>query len=97
MRIKRYEFERNNYDIIITESIKLSNLADILIGCDVPRILRDIKNEDSENYMSESWSVINYVILNESFILTFKIVDLDKVHHRVKSTNRNSKIEALLK
>jgi hypothetical protein len=43
MRIKRYEFERNNYDIIITESIKLSNLVDILIGCDVPRILRDIK------------------------------------------------------
>jgi hypothetical protein len=52
VRIKRYEFERN--DIIITESIKLSNLADILIGCDVPRILRDTKNEDSENYMSES-------------------------------------------
>jgi hypothetical protein len=32
LRIKRYVLRRNNYDIIITESIKLSNLADILIG-----------------------------------------------------------------
>jgi hypothetical protein len=65
-------FERNNYDIIITESIKLSNLADILIGCDA-RILRDMRM--SENYMYTKVECNYYVILNESFILTFKIVD----------------------
>jgi hypothetical protein len=52
MRIKRYEFERNNYDIMLTESIKLSNLADILLVVMYQEYWY-IK-PDGENYMSES-------------------------------------------
>jgi hypothetical protein len=51
MRIKRYEFERN--DIIITESIKLSNSCWYINWMWCTKNIERYKNEDSENYMSE--------------------------------------------
>lgn len=95
MKIKKYEINNNDF-LVKNDSIKLSNLYNILMKSDIERILNDIRNNNIKNYLCDNWKVIYFIILDSSFVLTFNLNELPNIENKILSINRNKKINQLL-
>lgn len=94
MEIRKYEYINN--DIKLKRKLLNTNLDDFILKYDVARLLFKFHTDSIDNLIIDKWIVLNYLVLDKDFILTFNSNEYDETYKYLISLNREIKINNVL-
>ena len=94
MEIRKYEYI--NDDIKLKRKLHNTNLEDFILNYDITRLLYKFQTDSIDNLILDQWIVLNYLVLDKDFIITFNSNEYNYTHNYLISLNREKKINNLL-
>ena len=90
MEIRKYEYIDN--DIKLKRKLHKTNLEDFILNYDITRLLYKFQTDSIDNLILNEWIVLNYLVLDKDFIITFNSNEFDDTYKYFVSLNREKKI-----
>jgi hypothetical protein len=94
MEIRKYEYIDN--DIKLKRKLNKINLEEFILNYDINRLLYKFQTNSIDNLILDQWLVINYLVLDKDFIITFNSNEYDYTYNYLIALNRESKINDVL-
>ncbi len=94
MEIRKYEYIDN--DIKLKRKLHNINLEDFILNYDINLLLYRFQTDSIDNLILDKWIVLNYLVLDKDFIITFNSNEYDETYKYLISLNRDSKINNVL-
>ncbi len=94
MEIRKYEYINN--DIKLKRKLHNTNLEDFILNYDITRLLYRFQTDSIDNLILDQWIVLNYLVLDKDFIITFNSNEYHDTHNYLISLNREKKINNVL-
>jgi hypothetical protein len=94
MEIRKYEYIDN--DIKLKRKLHNINLEDFILNYDINLLLYRFQTDSIDNLILDKWIVLNYLVLDKDFIITFNSNEYDETYKYLISLNRESKINNVL-
>jgi hypothetical protein len=94
MEIKKYEYINN--DIKLKRKLLNTNLEDFILNYDITRLLYKFQTDSIDNLILDKWIVLNYLVLDKDFIITFNSNEYNDTYNYLISLNREKKINNVL-
>jgi len=94
MEIRKYEYINN--DIKLKRKLHNTNLEDFILNYDITRLLYKFETDSIDNLILNEWMVLNYLVLDKDFIITFNSNEYDDTYKCFISLNREKKINNVL-
>ncbi|MFZ4679066.1 MAG: hypothetical protein ACOYLP_02755 [Flavobacterium sp.] len=94
MEIRKYEYIDN--DIKLKRKLHNINLEDFILNYDINLLLYRFQTDSIDNLILDKWIVLNYLVLDKDFIITFNSNEYDNTHNYLIALNRERKINNVL-
>jgi hypothetical protein len=94
MEIRKYEYVNN--DIKLKRKLHNTNLDDFILNYDITRLLYKFQTNSIDNLILDQWIVLNYLVLDKDFIITFNSNEYNETHNYLVKLNREKKINNVL-
>jgi hypothetical protein len=94
MEIRKYEYINN--DIKLKRKLHNTNLEDFISNYDITHLLNKFQTDSVDNLILNEWIVLNYLVLDKDFIITFNSKEYDDTYKYLISLNRENIINNVL-
>ena len=94
MEIRQYEYIDN--DIKLKRKLNNTNLGDFILNYDLNSLLYRFQRDSVDNLIVDKWIILNYLVLDKDFIITFNSNEYDDTYKYLIALNRENKINNVL-
>lgn len=94
MEIRKYEYVDN--DIKLKRKLYNINLDDFILNYDINLLLYRFQTDSIDNLILDKWLVLNYLVLDKDYIITFNSNEYDETYKYLVALNRENKINNVL-
>ena len=94
MEIRQYEYIDN--DIKLKRKLNNTNLGDFILNYDLNSLLYRFQIDSVDNLIVDKWIILNYLVLDKDFIITFNSNEYDYTYKYLIALNRENKINNVL-
>jgi hypothetical protein len=94
MEVRKYEYINN--DIKLKRKLHNTNIDDFILNYDITSLLYKFQTDSIDNLILDQWIVLNYLVLDKDFIITFNSNEYDETYKYLISLNREKKINNVL-
>ena len=94
MEIRQYEYIDN--DIKLKRKLNNTNLGDFILNYDLNSLLYRFQIDSVDNLIVDKWIILNYLVLDKDFIITFNSNEYDDTYKYLIALNRENKINNVL-
>lgn len=94
MEIRKYEYIDN--DIKLKRKLYNINLDDFILNYNINLLLYRFQTDSIDNLIFDKWLVLNYLVLDKDYIITFNSDEYDETYKYLIALNRENKINNVL-
>jgi hypothetical protein len=94
MEIRKYEYVDN--DIKLKRKLYNINLDDFILNYDINLLLYRFQTDSIDNLILDKWLVLNYLVLDKDYIITFNSDEYEETYKYIIALNRENKINNVL-